>query len=118
MIHGVIAAAVLMAATSPAPAFLGFDARGCAVRYVAMRNLFSYAVDNPEALKSSKTFEQRAKDVMIKAGLLTAGAPLPKAVTDEGAAWLTRWNKKEINDAQVTREVNGCDRANGFTPLL
>jgi hypothetical protein len=58
MIHGVIAAAVLMAATSPAPAFLGFDARGCAVRYVAMRNLFSYAVDNPEALKSSKTFEQ------------------------------------------------------------
>jgi hypothetical protein len=114
----VIAAATLIAATDPPPAFLGFDARGCAVRYVAMRNLFSYSVDNPEALKSSKAFEQRATQVLVKAGLLAAGAPLPKAVTDEGAAWLTRWNKKEINDAQVTREVNGCDRANGFTPLL
>ena len=114
----VIAAATLLAATSPAPAFLGFDARGCAVRYVAVRNMFSYSIDNPEALKSSKAFDQQAKAVMVKAGLLAAGAALPKAVEDEGSAWLIRWNKKEINDAQVTREVNGCDRANGFTPLL
>ncbi len=71
----VIAAAALMAATGPALAAGPLDARGCAVRYVAMRNLFSYSIDNPDALKSSKVFEQRAKEVMVKAGLLATGPP-------------------------------------------
>lgn len=95
------------------------DPRSCAVRFRAVHNMFSYDFDNPRSLATSKTYGERAKAVLVKAGMLPASAvDLPKDVADAGAAWNKSFMDNVITASQVEREVRACDAAHGFPSLV
>lgn len=95
------------------------DARSCAVRFRAVHNMFSYDFENPKSLATSKAYGERAKAVLVKAGLLAASAAdLPKDIADAGAAYNKSFMDSVITASQVEREVRACDTAHGFPSLV
>jgi len=111
------AMAVLAGAAQAQP--VPTDARSCAIRFTAVRNMFSYDFDNPKSLATSKAYGERAKAVLVKAGLLSpAAADLPKDISDAGAAYNKRFMDDQITSSQVAREVRACDAAHGFSSLV
>lgn len=111
-------ALILMAATAQAQAS-PTDARSCAVRFRAVHNMFSYDFDNAKSLATSKAYGERAKAVLVKAGLMAAAAAdLPKDIANAGAAWNKSFMDNVITASQVEREVRACDAAHGFPSLV
>lgn len=108
-----IGVAAAQAQTSPT------DARSCAVRFRAVHNMFSYDFDNAKSLATSKAYGERAKAVLVKAGLMAgAAADLPKDISDAGAAYNKSFMDNVITASQVEREVRACDAAHGFPSLV
>lgn len=95
------------------------DPRSCAIRFTAVRNMFSYDFQNAKSLATSKAYGERAKAVLVKAGLMAApSADLPKDISEAGAAWNKSFLSNVITASQVEREVRACDAAHGFPSLV
>ncbi|MBI1405144.1 MAG: hypothetical protein GC145_03345 [Caulobacter sp.] len=113
----IVATAVLVLAGA-AEAASPTDARSCAVRYTALRNMTSYAFDKPDVLAKSKKFGQQAVAVLIKSGAIKAGDALPKDVSDDGAAYVRDWRDGKVADETVAADLSACNVAFGFPSLL
>jgi hypothetical protein len=113
MVAGLGVTAAAQAQTAPT------DPRSCAIRFTGVRNMFSYDFDNPKSLATSKAYGERAKTVLVKAGMLAASAAdLPKDIADAGAAYNKSFMDDVITASQVEREVRACDAAHGFPSLV
>lgn len=93
------------------------DARSCAVRFRALGNIYSYALNDPAMYAKSKQYGERAKEVLVKAGKLKAGEVLPKDVSDDAAAYVRAWQAGTTADNVVSQEVRACEIANGDSPI-
>lgn len=109
--------AILAGAAQAAPS--PTDPRSCAARFRAVQTMFSYDIDNPRSLATSKTYGERAKAVLVKAGLMAASATdIPKDVSDAGAAYTRGYMSDQIPEAQFLQDVRACDQLNGYPTLI
>lgn len=90
------------------------DARSCAIRYRAIEAMFSYAIDSPAMLATSKRYGARLVTVLVKAGEMKDGEVLPAAISEAGSAYARDWRDGKITDKQVAAEVEACDKAHGY----
>ncbi|MDP1632790.1 MAG: hypothetical protein Q8L66_15345 [Caulobacter sp.] len=114
--------AALLAATilagGPVAIAAPTDARSCAVRFVAMRNMSSYAVNDPKSQAQSKIYGIRAAEVAAKGKIIpSATSPLPKDLTDEGAALVVRFMNGLVSDVQLAGELTACQAVYGYDTL-
>jgi len=93
------------------------DARSCAVRFRALGNIYSYALNEPAMYAKSKQYGERAVEVLVKAGTLKAGEALPKDVSDDAAAYVRAWRAGTTADNVVSAEIRACELANGYSPI-
>jgi hypothetical protein len=112
----VVFAAAMLAASAAFAAEPPTDARSCAVRYKGAAQMLAGA--NADADVLSAKFAERAVAMLVKGGLLKAGAELPKDVADEGRAYSASWARLEKETAEVEAEVRACDRKHGFPALF
>ncbi|MBX3478915.1 MAG: hypothetical protein KF842_00795 [Caulobacter sp.] len=114
----VLVATAALALAGAAQAASPTDARSCAVRYTALRNMTSYSIDKPDVLAKSDKFEQQAIAVLVKSGAIKAGDALPKDVSDDGAAFVRDWRDGKVADVTVAEDLSACNQAFGFASLL